>query len=69
MKDLNSILPPLPKHAAWGVISNLPRTNATIQEINRLLPHDNKWHSILGTKDFVDVDGITIRKHTKDRWT
>jgi len=53
----------------WGAITNMPPTNSTIKELNKLLPNDGKWHSILGSKDSVDVDGITIRKHTKDRWT
>jgi len=68
MKDLNDILPKIP-NMKWGALTNMPPTNSTIKELNKLLPNDGRWHSILGSKDSVDVDGITIRKHTKDRWT
>ena len=60
MKDINDILPKIP-NMRWGCLTNQYPTNAKLKQLNKMLPHDGKWHSVIEYKGSVDVDGITIR--------
>jgi hypothetical protein len=53
----------------WGALTNISPTNAKIAEMNRLLPHDKKWHLLFEEKDQVNVDGIPIRRKTLNSMT
>jgi hypothetical protein len=68
MKDINDILPKIP-NMKWGALTNVYPTNAKINELNKFLPHDGKWHTVLESKEMVDVDGITIRRKSADSMT
>ncbi len=65
---LNKIMPKVPD-MKWGALTNIYPTNAKIQEINRLLPHDRNWHLLFEEKDQVNVDGVPIRRKTLDSMT
>lgn len=68
VNNLNKIMPKIPT-MKWGALTNIYPTNAKIEEMNRLLPHDKRWHLLFEEKDQVNVDGITIRRKTLDSMT
>lgn len=68
VKYINELMPKVPK-MRWGALTNTYPTNAKINELNRLLPHDKKWHLFFEGKDHVYVDGVTIRRKTSDSMT
>ena len=65
---LNKIMPRVPS-MRWGALTNMYPTNAKIEEMNRLLPHDKRWHFLFEEKDQVNVDGHVIRRKTLDSMT
>ena len=68
VKKLNQKLPKVPD-MNWGALTNVYPTNAKLEEMNRLLPHDSKWHLLFEEKDQVNVDGVPIRRKTLDSMT
>jgi hypothetical protein len=68
VNSLNKILPKIPT-MRWGALTNISPTNAKIEEMNRLLPHDKKWHLLFEEKNQINVDGIPIRRKTLDSMT
>ncbi|HXV66113.1 MAG TPA: hypothetical protein VD731_02635 [Nitrosopumilaceae archaeon] len=68
VNKLNEIMPKIPS-MRWGALTNMSPTNAKIEQMNRLLPHDKKWHLLFEEKDQVNVDGIPIRRKTLDSMT
>ena len=68
VNTLNQIMPKIPR-MRWGALTNIHPTNAKIEQMNRLLPHDKKWHLLFEEKDQVNVDGVTIRRKTLDSMT
>ena len=68
VNNLNKILPKVPS-MRWGALTNIYPTNAKLEQMNRLLPHDKKWHLLFEEKDQVNVDGITIRRKTLNSMT
>ena len=64
MKDINEIMPKVP-NMKWGALLNKKPTNKKIEELNNLLPHNGRWHTVY-EEDYVSIiDGIPIIK--KDR--
>ena len=43
VSKLNKVMPKMPD-MKWGALTNMRPTNAKLNEMNRLLPHDSKWH-------------------------
>jgi len=68
MKDLNDILPKIP-NMKWGALTNAYLTNAKLNELNKLLPHDGRWHTVLESKEIVTVDGYCIKRRTANSMT
>lgn len=68
MKDINDLMPKIPG-MRWGALTNKFPTNAKIKQLNKLLPHDGKWHTVIESERSVDVDGITIRRKTTKSMT
>jgi len=68
IKKLNDIMPKIP-NMRWGALTNTAPTNAKLQEMSRLLPHDKKWHSLFEEKDQVHIDGVTIRRKSLESMT
>ncbi len=65
---INKVLPKIPS-MRWGALTNIYPTNAKLKEMNRLLPHDKKWHLLYEEKDQLNVDGVPIRRKTLDSMT
>ena len=68
MKNLNYILPKIP-NMKWSALINTFPTNAKLKQLDKLLPHDGSWHTVIESKGMVDVDGITIRRKTTQSMT
>jgi hypothetical protein len=68
VRRLNKAMPKVPD-MKWGALTNIYPTNAKLEEMNRLLPHDKKWHLLFEEKDQVNVDGVPIRRKTLDSMT
>ena len=68
VKKLNKAMPKVPD-MKWGALTNAYPTNAKLEEMNRLLPHDSKWHLLYEEKDLVNVDGVPIRRKNLDSMT
>ena len=69
MRDINSIMPKI-DGMKWGALTNRRPTKNNLQELNRLLPHNGKWHTVFEHHDnTVAVDGHIIRKYPLRRWT
>lgn len=63
IKKINDIMPKIPG-MKWGALTNVYPTNAKLKQLNRLLPHDKKWHTVFEEPNQVHVDGVTIRRKT-----
>ncbi len=68
VEKINKVLPKIPD-MRWGALTNISPTNAKLEEINRLLPHDKKWHLLYEEKNQLSVDGVTIRRKNADSMT
>ena len=68
MKDINDFLPKIP-NMRWGSVTNFKPTKNQLQDMNKFLPHDSKWHLILDSKGSVQVDGKEIRRRSADSMT
>jgi len=68
IKKLNELMPKIP-NMKWGALTNVYPTNAKLNQINKMIPHDKKWHSIFEEQDQVNIDGVTIRRKSLDSMT
>ncbi len=68
MRDINEIMPKIPD-MRWGALTNMPPTSGKILEMNKMFPHDGRWHTVFEEARQVFVDGIRIRKNDPDSWT
>ncbi len=50
MKDINEIMPKVP-NMKWGALLNKNTTNHKVNELNKLLPHNGKWHTVFEEND------------------
>lgn len=64
MRDINDIMPKIPD-MKWGALLNKQPTNKKIRELDRMLPHDKRWHTVFDFQDHVYVDDIRIEKEDK----
>ncbi len=61
MKDINEIMPKVP-NMKWGALTNAFPTNDKIKEMDKLFPHDGRWHTVFEEPEQVFVDGVRIWK-------
>ncbi len=52
-----------------GCITNKKPTNKKIEELNNLLPHNGRWHTVYEEDNVSIIDGIPIIKKEKDSMT
>ena len=52
-----------------GVFMGVKPTNKKIEELNNLLPHNGRWHTVYEEDDVSIIDGIPIIKKEKDSMT
>jgi hypothetical protein len=61
MRDINEIMPKIP-HMRWGALMNKTPTSKKVKEMNRIFPHDGRWHTVFEEEEQVFVDGMRIWK-------
>ena len=59
MRDINNILPKLPKNS-WGALTNYLPGPTHVNEMRQILPYDSKWHTIFREADQTHIDGKRI---------
>ena len=68
LRDINEIMPKIP-NMRWGALMNKSPTNNKVDEMNKMFPHNGKWHTVLEEEDQVFVDGKRIWKKDPEAWT
>ena len=68
MKDINEIMPKIPS-MQWGALLNKYPTNDKVKQMNKIFPHNGKWHTVFEEDKQVFVDGVRIWKKDMDAWT
>ena len=53
----------------WGALMNRAPTNNKVTELNKIFPHNGKWHTVFEEKDHSYIDGKIIWKKDKKAWT
>lgn len=68
MKDINEIMPRIP-NMRWGALLNRAPTNKKVKQLDRMLPHDKRWHTVFEDQDTVYVDDVSVKKEEPEKWT
>ena len=68
MKDINEIMPKIPD-MRWGALLNKYPTNDKVKQMNKIFPHNGKWHTVFEEKEQIFVDGVRIWKKDMNAWT
>ncbi|MBI2006022.1 MAG: hypothetical protein HYS75_01920 [Nitrosopumilales archaeon] len=68
MKDINEIMPRIP-NMRWGALLNRAPTNKKVKQLDRMLPHDKRWHTVFEDQDTVYVDDVRVKKEELEKWT
>lgn len=68
VRDINEIMPKIP-NMKWGALTNKYPTNKNVKELNKMLPHDKRWHTVFDFDDQIYVDDVRIAKKDKKAWT
>jgi len=68
MKDINEIMPRIP-NMRWGALLNRVPTNKKVKQLDRMLPHDKRWHTVFEDQDTVYVDDVSVKKEEPEKWT
>lgn len=53
----------------WGALLNYTPNHAELKQLNRMMPKDKKWHTIIQDKESIHFDNRTIRKRSADSMT
>src|SRR3989344_3655090 len=51
-----------------GIMNKAPN-NKKVEEMNKIFPHNGKWHTVFEEKDQVTIDGKQIWKKDPTKWT
>jgi len=68
MKDINEILPKVP-NMRWGALMNKAPTNNKVNDLNKIFPHNGKWHTVFEEKYHTNIDDKIVWKKDKKTWT
>jgi len=66
MRDINEIMPKI-DNMKWGALTNVFPTKDKVKEMDKLFPHDGKWHTVFEEPKQVFVDGMRIWKKDAER--
>jgi len=53
----------------WGALLNRAPTNKKVKQLDRMLPHDKRWHTVFEDQDMVYVDDVRVKKEEPEKWT
>lgn len=68
MKDINDFMPKI-SNMRWGALLNWKASMAEVKEIDRMMPHDKRWHTIFQDENSTHIDNRIIRKRTAESMT
>lgn len=68
MKDINEIMPKIPS-MRWGALLNKYPTDDKVKQMNKIFPHNGKWHTVFEEEEQLFVDGVRIWKKDMNAWT
>ena len=68
MTDINDVMPKIP-HMKWGALMNKAPTNNKVKELNKIFPHNGKWHTVFEERDISYIDGFPIFQKSKESLT
>ena len=61
MKDINEVMPKIPQ-MKWGALMNRAPTNNSVKELDKIFPHNGKWHTVFEEKHHTYIDGKGVWK-------
>ena len=68
-RDINDIMPKV-DNMRWGALMNCPPTSERVRYMDRIFPHNGRWHTVFEEEDSVTIDGAQVRKNDDpERWT
>ena len=53
----------------WGALLNKKPTSQKVKELDNLLPHNGKWHTVFEDRDISYIDGFPIFQKSKESLT
>lgn len=68
MKDINEIMPKIPS-MRWSALLNKYPTNDKVKQMNKIFPHNGRWHTVFEEEEQVYVDGVRVWKKDMNAWT
>ena len=68
VKDINEIMPKIPS-MRWGALLNKYPTNDKVKQMDKIFPHNGKWHTVFEEEEQLFVDGVRIWKKDMNAWT
>lgn len=68
MKDINDIMPKI-SNMRWGALMNKAPTEDKIRQMNKIFPHNGKWHTVFEEKEKVYIDDKLVWKKNPQSWT
>ena len=68
MRDINEIMPKIP-NMRWGALLNREPTNKKVKQLDKMLPHDKRWHTVFEDQEAVYVDEVRVKKDDPNKWT
>ena len=64
MTDINDVMPKIPS-MKWGALMNRAPTSGKVKELNRIFPHNGKWHTVFEEKIIHTLMTSLFGKKTK----
>jgi len=61
-------MPKIP-NMRWGALLNRTPTNKRVKQLDRMLPHDRRWHTVFEDQEAVYVDDVPVKKEEPEKWT
>ena len=68
MRDINEIMPRVP-NMKWGALMNYAPSNPELERLNKIFPHNGRWHTIIQDGNETQVDNVTIRNRSAQSMT
>lgn len=68
MKDINDLMPKIP-NMRWGALMNWHPHNAELRQLDKMMPNDRKWHTIIRDQGQTIFDNRVIRDRTAESMT
>ena len=68
MKNINDVMPKLPKNHFGAVLNYIP-SRPEIKQLVKTFPFDSKWHTVISHEKTLCIDGKMIRQRSAKSYT